>query len=368
MNFNNFKLIFRIILLIGILFFYFDSDNSVFFFVTYILIVFIISLVQGLVKEEYKKYLVRLLIVINLLYILIGFRIAIILLTGILIEESVKNRARLLAVVIFVSLYSIIYIEDSYIWIYIYLMIITMIISVILSSCYFRIENLENKLDIERKNIHRINNRMQNEAEYYKQSIDYTKLAERNKISRRMHDEVGHVIVASIIRLEASKIILDSDLEKGKKMLEEIIDHLRDGMNDLRNTIHEITPEREEIGINKLRTLVENKFREVDVVSSIKCNGDIERITNKQWMIITDAIKELSTNALKYSECEKVCIIVDVLNKIIRVNFKDDGIGKEKIIKGYGLKKIEESLISKNGELILNGKDGFSATLLFKIE
>lgn len=368
MNFKDFKLIFRIIILLGISYFYIESDKSDFFFITYILINLIFSLTQSLAKKEYEKYILKIIIFINIIYIFIGFKIAVIFLTQIIIEESIKSNIRLLGVIIFIIIYSFTFNSENYIWFYLYLMIISIFLYLIVNRIFFRSNVLEAKLDEERKYINKIKLKMENEAEYYKNSIAYAKLEERNKISRRMHDEVGHIIAASILRLEAATIVLDSDLEKGKEMVGEITEHLRKGMNDIRNTIHEITPESEEIGLNRLKTLIENKFKNSNIIAKIRCSGDIEKINSKQWIIINESIKELSTNTLKYSNCERVYIIIDVLNKLIKVNFKDDGIGKEKIVKGYGLKKIEESLIENNGDLILNGKDGFSAILLLKID
>ncbi|MDC0801671.1 hypothetical protein POG14_05695 [Clostridium paraputrificum] len=57
-----------------------------------------------------------------------------------------------------------------------------------------------------------------------------------------------------------------------------------------------------------------------------------------------------------------------MLNKYIKVEVSDDGIGSKKIIKGMGLQALEERMLNLQGNLILDGSRGFTAIMIFKEE
>ncbi|MFR4998633.1 MAG: two-component sensor histidine kinase, partial [Clostridium paraputrificum] len=64
----------------------------------------------------------------------------------------------------------------------------------------------------------------------------------------------------------------------------------------------------------------------------------------------------------------KIKVNIEVLNKYIKVEVIDDGIGSNKIIKGMGLQALEERLLNLQGNLILDGSRGFRAIMIFKEE
>ena len=58
---------------------------------------------------------------------------------------------------------------------------------------------------------------------------------------------------------------------------------------------------------------------------------------------------------------------MEVLNTLLKVEIKDDGIGCIKIIKGLGLSGIEERTMNLNGKVIIDGSNGFSVIILLPI-
>lgn len=193
-------------------------------------------------------------------------------------------------------------------------------------------------------------------------------LEERNKLSGRMHDKIGHVISTSLMQLRASLVMIDKDLSMGKDMINSSIDVLNDGMEDIRITLKEIKPVAGEIGINKIKVLLEEKLKYSRFTYSFTYKGELEKITIGQWTIFIDATKELTTNILKYCAGNKFHISLEVLKGIIRFSVKDNGEGDIKLQKGMGLISMEEKIIIKNGNFIINNKDGFEVIITMPIE
>lgn len=245
-------------------------------------------------------------------------------------------------------------------------------ISYIFISLYQNFINETNKLNHEieekRKNIHRLTKKLEKSEEFTKQSIYTLKLEERNKLSQDIHDKVGHTIAGSLMQLEAVKIVVDNDIDKAKSMLDNTIKVLRLGMDDIRKILREINPPNEQLGINKIKLLLEEKTRNTSFGFNLVYSGDINKIIKKQWLFIYQGVRETSTNSMKYSQGNKMSIKIEVLNKLIKIEIKDNGNGCDKINKGIGLNSIEQKVLDLGGKLIIDGKNGFSVVFLLPIE
>lgn len=229
-------------------------------------------------------------------------------------------------------------------------------------------ENLDYNIRYQGKEIYKLNKKLEKEEQYRKQSLYTFKLEERNKLSQRVHDKVGHTIAGTLMQLEATKIVLDKDTEKGKLMIDNSINVLRGGMEDIRKILKEIHPSDEQLGLNKVKLILEEKTNNVPFNYSIIYHGDLEKISKEQWFIIIESVTETSTNSLKYSNGNKYAVNLEVLNKIIKIEMKDNGLGCKNIIKSIGLSSIEQRVLEIGGKFIIDGNDGFTVILLLPIK
>lgn len=230
-----------------------------------------------------------------------------------------------------------------------------------------KIKSLIDKNDkLEEKNYSILTN-LNNQMEYKNQIIYTSQLQERNKIAQEIHDKLGHSISGSLMQLEAAKLIMDKDSNGSKAIIQNTINVLRDGMESIRFTLKNIKPETEQLGINKLKLLVDEFNNKYKINGSLYYSKDLDRISYMEWKVIYDNVKETLTNIIKYSEASNVKVNVEVLNTLLKVEIKDDGIGCTKITKGLGLSGIEERTMNLNGKVIIDGSNGFSVIILLPI-
>lgn len=232
-----------------------------------------------------------------------------------------------------------------------------------------RVEFLEKEWDQNRRINSELSLRMESREQFIEQEKISVKLQERNEISGAMHDKIGHTLAGALLQLEALGIILKNDgNEKAVGIITNVTNLLRNGMDDIRATLRSIKPPIEELGINKIKLLLQNKLKDTSFKYILTSEGNLDLISRKQWEIIIEGIRELSTNSLKYSKGNKIKVNIEVLNKYIKVEVSDDGIGSKKIIKGMGLQALEERMLNLQGNLILDGSRGFTAIMIFKEE
>lgn len=201
-------------------------------------------------------------------------------------------------------------------------------------------------------------------SEYESQMRYLSQIEERNSIAQEIHDRVGHTLAGSIIQLEAAGLILDKDPSKAGNMVTSVTENLKEGMESIRSTLRTIKPAPEQLGINRLKLILEEFTMNNTIKTYFSYAGSLDVISHLQWKIIIDNMKESLTNTLKYSKATRINVKLEVMNKLIKVEVIDNGKGAYSIKKGMGLSGMEERTENAGGKLILDGSNGFSVIML----
>lgn len=201
-------------------------------------------------------------------------------------------------------------------------------------------------------------------SEYESQMRYLSQIEERNSIAQKIHDKVGHTLAGSIIQLEAAELILEKDRDKAGDIVRNVTDNLKEGMESIRTTLRTIKPAPEQLGINRLKLILEEFTMNNTIKTSFSYAGSLDVISHLQWKIIIDNMKEALTNALKYSSATRINVKLEVMNRLIKAEVIDNGNGAYSIKKGMGLSGMEERTENAGGKLILDGSNGFSVITL----
>jgi signal transduction histidine kinase len=198
--------------------------------------------------------------------------------------------------------------------------------------------------------------------------VRQSKLEERNVLTQKLHDELGHTITGNILRLEAVSVVMDSDAEQAKVLLGESIENLRTGMDSVREILKSTKPDESDYNLSNIQLLAS----EVQEKSKIKTEviydyGNIE-FSSDTWQIIQLNIKEALTNMMKYSGASRCQINFRMLNELYRISIKDNGAGCRNVKKGLGITGMEQRIAGVGGQLIIDGSNGFSMIMLIPVK
>lgn len=193
--------------------------------------------------------------------------------------------------------------------------------------------------------------------------IENATLNERNRIAREIHDTVGHCLSSSILQIGALLAITKDDMEK--VYLEQIKDTLTEGMDSIRNSIHNI----HEASMNlesKISELAKNySFCQVNVNYRI-----INDFTMKQKYTILFIVKEAMTNTMKHSDADLINMVFAEMPGFYKIIIDDNGSKKSEITelrgvpagenkKNMGIVGMYERVMELNGHINIDYKDGF---------
>lgn len=251
---------------------------------------------------------------------------------------------------------------------FILISIVVFLFQFIVKKYIFRLDGLIKENDELRDKNSNYAMKIKNMRNYEKHSLYATQLEERSKISQEMHDKIGHTISGSILQLEAAKLLLNKDKDKSEKILNNTINVLREGMDDIRIILRSIRPTWEEIGINRVKLLLAESLKDTRFKYSLSFHGDLDNINYARWKIICDNLTEAITNVMKYSKGNFIEVDIQTLNKIVRASIKDNGIVEGDIHKGLGLRGIEQRCVDVGGNAIIDVSDGFSIIMILPIK
>ena len=193
---------------------------------------------------------------------------------------------------------------------------------------------------------------------------------ERKRISREIHDTLGHALTGISAGVDACIAIIDIDPEKTKQQLLLVSDVVRMGIKDVRRSLYKLRPGALED--STLKDGLTKMIAEYEGVSNLKIdlyykwdNVDIE---NTKEDIIFRMIQESITNSLRHGHATEIEINMFVYDNEYVIIIQDNGTGCESIKCGYGLKQMCERVSILNGTIRFSGENGFRTAIEIPIE
>ncbi len=188
---------------------------------------------------------------------------------------------------------------------------------------------------------------------------------ERIRISRDMHDTLGHTMVLLVAALEVSKIISQEEKAPNTNTrISECIKIAKEGIKDLRYSISGMISKKFDGNnfLKKLNSLIDD-FSVSNVNIDFYMEGDIpSTCRDEQFYVIYRVVQEALTNSLKHGDPKNVNIMLIFDSQKIKLYIFDNGEGSKQIKKGFGLSSMQHRIERIKGKLIYgsDGESGFN--------
>lgn len=190
---------------------------------------------------------------------------------------------------------------------------------------------------------------------------ELTVLKERNRISREIHDSVGHSLSTALIQLSAMESIADKEGSMLKSMAGNLREFINDSFQDVKKAVSELKSDDYDNyrGIIRIQELCKNFEKMSGVEVNIILSKGNWTLSTKQSTHLYRITQEVLSNALRHGKASKVKVIMNFTESDFVISFKDDGIGTD-IIKesGFGLKNIRERAEEIDGIIDVSSEVG----------
>jgi two-component system sensor histidine kinase DegS len=197
--------------------------------------------------------------------------------------------------------------------------------------------------------------------------------AERQRLSRQMHDGPAQAMSNFILQTEIAMRLLDVDAAQAKEELGNLKAAAMGTFQKVRNFIFELRPMMlDDLGlIPTIRKYVDAFKDQTGLDISLTVTGNEHRLEPYLEVMMFRAVQELLGNASRHSQATLVKILLDMGNEVIRVSVDDNGKGFDSVSvlngSSLGLKLIRERAEMLGGTFAVDSAAGKGSRISFSI-
>lgn len=176
--------------------------------------------------------------------------------------------------------------------------------------------------------------------------------AERLRIARELHDNVGHQLTLLNLKIEAMKYKLD---ESSRGEIETVQDVSRALLGDVRATVSDMRTSH----VSSLGTALSDLGKSVpNLEVTVEVVGDFQ-VDEAQQITLLRAVQEIVTNTIRHASARELSILVTSETERIFLVTRDDGKGATPLIPGNGLRGLSERFAHSGGSVEFRSENGF---------
>ena len=197
--------------------------------------------------------------------------------------------------------------------------------------------------------------------------------AERQRLSRQMHDGPAQALSNFILQTEIAMRLLDADPAQAKEELARLKTSAMSNFQKVRNFIFELRPMMlDDLGlVPTLRKYTEALKEQNSQELTVVVTGTERRLDAYLEAMIFRAVQELLGNALRHSQASSIRLQIDLGRDVARISVEDDGKGfdPETVRAGnsLGLKLIQERAEMLGGSFEIDTAVGKGARIGFSV-
>lgn len=207
------------------------------------------------------------------------------------------------------------------------------------------------------------------------------RLVERENISRKIHNSVGHSITAAVMTLDAADMLFEQKPKEAHQKMLDATERIRGSLDAIRSAVRALDDEAADVSVKDLICYFDNIIDDFLMDTDRSCDRLYE-IYDMQMMIpsehaqfLTGALEEFLTNGAKHTGAKNYMVKLSGDSAHFKLEVKDDGRGEfdetnrhELIEKGFGLKKIEAYVNRCGGTTMFKNEDGFRSIIELPIQ
>ena len=183
------------------------------------------------------------------------------------------------------------------------------------------------------------------------------KTAERERISRDLHDVLGHTLSVIILKSELASRIANRDLVRAVREMRDIEQISRQALSEVRSALkgYRASGLRDEIA--QARATLETAGIKVEVSTG----PDEWHLGPAQEGVLALVVREAVTNILRHAHASECHLSLSECDGVCRLQVSDNGVGGDGA-EGQGLRGMRERLESLGGSLLRSVSPGTTLT------
>jgi len=207
--------------------------------------------------------------------------------------------------------------------------------------------------------------------EYAPHAEEMAIVQERNRLSREMHDTLGHRLTVAAVQLEGAQRICSIDPARAGTMVGTVREEVRDALAELRTVVATLrAPIELDLQLrNSLQRLAANFEDATGCTVHQMLPEKMPPLPGAYRLAIYRTAQEALTNVQKHAHAKQVWLILTAQDNALTLLVGDDGQGvsmsKERA--GFGLRGMRERAAQLGGEIHLEPRRGGGTQISFRV-
>ncbi|GMK40482.1 sensor histidine kinase YxjM [Paenibacillus sp. CCS19] len=176
-------------------------------------------------------------------------------------------------------------------------------------------------------------------------------LDERTRIARDIHDAVGHSLTSLIVQMQALRYMIAKDPAQAEQSLSGMLEVARQGLQDIRTSVHSLADDRSVSGLAPLRALLVRMEATTGITYHFHTEGLEEEIAAADATLLFSIMQEAVTNMVRHAKATHVDVHIGQEAEHIALHIRDNGqaLAGEDVQEGFGLKMMRARLEEGGG-------------------
>lgn len=191
---------------------------------------------------------------------------------------------------------------------------------------------------------------------------------ERNRMSKELHDTLGHSFISLIMSLDASIALLDRKPEEVRDRLIRLRALAEQNLDDMRNIVHEMGEEEESSLTEQVRSIVTRFQEHTGTALTVNLLGTEPKMRFEVRQTILRVIQESFTNALKHGKATQLHLELEFGESTLQVIVQNNGQLIKKLDYGFGLTTMKHRIEQLGGSLSVHSIEETEATTEVRCE
>jgi signal transduction histidine kinase len=206
--------------------------------------------------------------------------------------------------------------------------------------------------------------------EYAAQAQQLAVSEERNRLSRELHDSLGHRLTVAVVQLEGAQRLIPTDPERAARMIGTMREQMKEALGDLRRTLAALrAPIEDNLPLEQSLTRLAQTFQEgTGLAVQLTLSPELPSLPPAHRLALYRAAQESLTNAQRHAHARQVWLRLSADNGRVMLTADDDGQGLPADLNGgFGLKGLQERAAQLGGELQLGSGPHGGAQVQFSL-
>ncbi len=207
--------------------------------------------------------------------------------------------------------------------------------------------------------------------EYAAQVEELAVARERDRLSRDLHDTLGHRLTVSIVQLEGAERLIATVPERASQMVNAVRQQLIEGLSEVRRTVGMLrTPVATDLSLPKaLHALAMEFEKATQLPIRVTVPDSLPPFSEAYRLALYRTAQEALTNVQRHAQASEASLTIDLSAEALTLRVRDNGIGLPDGAdrQGFGLRGMRERIMQLGGSVELRSASGDGTTVLIQL-